>query len=180
MTASVKVIRKKRPDLEKIMAQYKHSYTIKVGFPEGMADVTYPENPERDKKLASFGLPPSRAPGEPAPTVKEVAAQNEFGVAEKHIPARPFMKRSTPRLIKLLHTYWKRNFEVLQRRVGSLDKAVAELGPLTADVIKKTITDLHDPPNAPLTIALKGSDNPLIDQGLMRATVTHDIKKDEK
>lgn len=178
MSASIKVISKKRVDLPKILSNYKHNYDIKVGFPEGMADVSYPENPEREKLLAKFGLPPSRAPGEPLPTVKEVAVKNEFGVSEERIPARPFMKRSTPPAIKLIRAYWKKNFEVLNRRVGSIDKAVQELAPLLVDVYKKTITDLHEPPNAPLTIALKGSDNPLIDSGLMRATVTSDIKKD--
>jgi hypothetical protein len=180
MTASIRVLRKKNPNTDKIMAKYKHSYTIKVGFPEGKADVVYPENPEREKKLKSLGLPPSRMAGEPMPTVKQVAAENEFGVPEKKVPARPFMKKSTPRVVRLMRKFWKSNIEALNKRAGSLDKAVQEIAPQIADVYKKMITDLHEPPNTELTIMIKGSDNPLIDSGLMRSTVTYDIVKDDK
>lgn len=184
MSAEIKVTRVKKQDMNKILKNYEHSYSIKVGFPEGMANVSYPDNPEREKKLKALGLPPSRAPGEAPPTVKQVAADNEFGVSEtigkKHIPARPFMKKSTPGIIKILSTFFRRRISLLNRGISSLDESVKEVAPLLADVVKKTITDLNTPANALLTVYLKGSDNPLIDSGLMRQTVTSDVIKDEK
>jgi hypothetical protein len=180
MSAEVKVIHKRAQDLKKILRNYSHSYSIKVGFPEGMADVSYPDNPKREAKLKKLGLPPSRKPGEPPPTVKQVAVENEFGVSDKKVPPRPFMKESTPGLVKLLNTFFKRRVRLINKGVSSLDESVKEIAPLLADVIKKTITDLNTPDNADLTVFLKGSDNPLIDTGLMRQTVTSDVIKDEK
>lgn len=180
MSAEIKVTRRKRGALQKVLKNYEHSYSIKVGFPEGMANVSYPDDPAREKKLKSLGLPPSRAPGEAPPTVKQVATENEFGVSEKRIPPRPFMKKSTPGLIKILNTFFKRRIRLLNRGLSSLEESVKEVAPLLSDVVKKTITDLNTPPNAPLTVLLKGSDNPLIDKGLMRQTVTYDVLKDEK
>ena len=180
MSAEIKVTRVKKQNIDKILKNYEHSYSIKVGFPEGMANVSYPDDPEREKKLKALGLPPSRAPGEAPPTVKQVAAENEFGVSEKRIPPRPFMKKSTPGLIKILSTFFRRRMTLLNRGLSSLDESVKEVAPLLADVVKKTITDLNTPANAPLTVFLKGSNNPLVDKGLMRQTVTYDVIKDEK
>jgi|SRR5579875_352496 len=42
---------------------------------------------------------------------------------------------------------------------------------ITADIQKK-IRDIHDPPNAPLTVKNKGFDNPLIHTGQLRQHVT--------
>ena len=49
---------------------------------------------------------------------------------------------------------------------------VAQMGAETEGAIKQYITDLKEPPNAPSTIRKKGSSNPLVDTGNMRASVT--------
>ena len=56
------------------------------------------------------------------------------------------------------------------RREGNL------IGAYAADVIQQRIVDLKDPPNSPITILLKGSSNPLIDQGHMRQSVTWEVE----
>lgn len=53
--------------------------------------------------------------------------------------------------------------------------ALSRLGILAQGDIQEEITTLSSPPNSPVTIARKGSDNPLIDTGAMRQAVTWKI-----
>ena len=58
-----------------------------------------------------------------------------------------------------------------------LDNRGANLvGAYAADVIQQRIVDLKEPPNSPITIALKGSSNPLVDTGHMRQSVTWEVE----
>lgn len=53
--------------------------------------------------------------------------------------------------------------------------ALSKLGILAQGDVQAEITALSSPPNSPVTIALKGSSNPLIDSGAMRQAVTWKI-----
>lgn len=53
--------------------------------------------------------------------------------------------------------------------------ALSRLGAMAQGDIQSEITSLSSPPNSPLTIAIKGSSNPLIDNGEMRGAVTWKI-----
>lgn len=55
------------------------------------------------------------------------------------------------------------------------DQIMEQVGAFAAGATQQYITDLRDPPNAPYTIEKKGSDNPLIDTGSMRASVTYKV-----
>lgn len=109
--------------------------------------------------------------------VASVAFTNEFGDASKRIPARPFFRNT----IKTHSTKWGDIF-AKQAKQGNAKGALNYLGNVIKGDIQKSITDLRTPPNAPLTIAMKGSSNPLIDTGFMRASVTYKIDevKDKK
>ena len=61
-----------------------------------------------------------------------------------------------------------------------MDKAADIIGARAAAVMKNTIRDFDDPPNAPSTIAKKKSANPLVDTGLMMQSVTWDVRKKKK
>ena len=56
-----------------------------------------------------------------------------------------------------------------------MEQVLNQVGAVAAGATQQYITDLKDPPNAPYTIEKKGSDNPLIDTGSMRASVTWKI-----
>lgn len=62
---------------------------------------------------------------------------------------------------------------------SNMDQVIEGVGILAAGATQQYITDLKTPSNAPFTIAKKGSDNPLIDTGRMRASVTSTVT-DEK
>lgn len=54
----------------------------------------------------------------------------------------------------------------------SLDMILEQVGAVSAGATQQYMTDLKEPPNAPYTIEQKGSDNPLIDTGYLRSSVT--------
>ena len=53
------------------------------------------------------------------------------------------------------------------------DRAIKLLGEFAEGGIKKYMTELKSPANAESTIKAKGSSNPLIDTGIMRANIKH-------
>ena len=116
--------------------------------------------------------------GKPHPKTGEteatVAAINEFGVESLNIPERPFMA-ATARDTKVgerLAIEVKRN--LFKQRSKFNWKAI---GRFYAKEVSTTIRDFSQPVNAPLTISLKGFNNPLVETGtLMRNVDTRVIQ----
>ena len=113
-------------------------------------------------------------------SVAEIAMIHEFGTAT--VPQRSFI-RST--LDKHGLTYSKQLAEGVQAAIvdavnGKLDtdqKALNRLGMRIKGDIQKRIAQGISPPNAPATIARKGSSTPLIDSGQLRASITYELRK---
>ena len=126
------------------------SLEIQVGFPEGMGD-----GYENGASLA------------------EVAAYNEFGGSSK--PARPFMRQSFENHQADLQS----GCDAANLRLnhgGTAEQALNELGLLAKGLVQEEIVEGGFAPNAPSTIAQKGSAQPLIDTGHMRQSVNYVIK----
>lgn len=102
------------------------------------------------------------------------AARVEFGAGNS--PERPFLRggirAATPKL---------------KAQAAGLAKAVADdrmapdtaaelLGASAAGEVKQYMTGPHFVPNAPSTIAKKGSSQPTIDSGQLRQAVTHTVE----
>lgn len=107
-------------------------------------------------------------------TVVEVATVNELGSSD--IPARPFMRQMADH-----------NADKIQLACGDMGKAIADgqsaqtamedLGDLLKGMVQDEITFGEFAPNAPATIARKGSSHPLIDTGLMRGSVESKVRR---
>lgn len=99
-------------------------------------------------------------------TMAQLGAIQHFGT--QTIPARPWLdvgvKTGAPDYL-----------EVLENHSDDLDTALEIIGQIAVGKVQVYITELQDPPNAPSTIAQKGSSNPLIDTGAMRQSVTYSI-----
>ena len=108
-------------------------------------------------------------------TIVEYATYSEFGTED--IPARPFLQ-STAQEQK---DRWATLSGQLFGRVldGKLlpRTALDALGTRAAADVKRKIVTLREPPNAPATIARKGSSNPLIDTNRMRAAIKHVVHR---
>ena len=87
------------------------------------------------------------------------------------IPARPWLipgvESATPDVIDTIASGIEKGLPT--------DQIMEQVGAIAAGATQQYITDLRDPPNAPYTIEKKGSDNPLIDTGSMRSSVTYKV-----
>lgn len=103
-----------------------------------------------------------------------IAAANEFGTANGHVPERSFLRATVDANAT---TYGDELDKAVRAHVDgrrTLDVGLGRLGARVEGDIKQFMTDLQDPPNAPSTIARKGSSNPLIDTGRLRAAIRHE------
>ena len=95
---------------------------------------------------------------------------NEYGVPEKRIPPRPFMKRTVDGNSRKWKNLVKN--DIKNSKKPDLQNTLNKLTTKVINDIQTTINELMFPPNAESTIRKKGFNNPLIDTGTMRDTVT--------
>ena len=97
-------------------------------------------------------------------TVAEVAFYNEFGTENGRIPERSFLRpvleENKEKIRKFVD---KLKLKIIGNKITER-KALGLLGEFVKSLVQKKITDLKNPPNAPSTIAKKGSSNPLVAQ----------------
>jgi phage gpG-like protein len=103
-----------------------------------------------------------------------LAVIHEFGVPQKRIPSRPFL-RST---FDAKRDDWRRLLERMAPQVLrgklSVEQALGLLGQrASADVKRRITTGSNFVPNAPITIARKGSSRPLIDTGRLMNSISY-------
>lgn len=92
------------------------------------------------------------------------------------IPERPFMRNSMRNNRDKYRQAMLSSASKLIYGEVSMHEVLAKLGAQAQGDIQKEITSLRSPPNSPVTIARKGSSNPLIDTGAMRQAVTWEIR----
>lgn len=107
-------------------------------------------------------------------TVAEIGFQNEFGFG--HIPERSFMRSTLKEHKKRIIAFQVQLAKRIISEEITTEKALALLGEFVADLIRRKIVSLQTPPNAPETIALKRSSNPLIDTGQLKNSITYQVK----
>ena len=113
------------------------------------------------------------------------AVWNEFGTAGGAsgggrggpIPERPFMRNAMKSNANKYGNALARSAAGILRGDVSAYSALDKLGQVAQQDIRNEITSLKSPPNSPVTIARKGSSNPLIDTGEMRNSVSYEVKK---
>jgi hypothetical protein len=106
--------------------------------------------------------------------VSDIAFFNEFGTRD--IPSRPFMRQAIDENIDSLFNMKDRIFSTVIDGKRTAAQGLGLLGEHVVGLIQKKIVDLREPPNTPETIERKGSDNPLVDTGQMRQSVTKVVK----
>lgn len=108
--------------------------------------------------------------GVPVPLV---AAVNEFGSKKAGVPERPFFRQALVGIERELRPIIVGN---INPRTMTLDHQTAGLiGQAASDRVKRSIATLKTPPNAPSTIARKGSSNPLVDSGKLRQSASYRV-----
>ena len=103
------------------------------------------------------------------------AVWQEFGTS-RGIPERPFMRGSVSKNKGKYKKQMTAAAKAITNGGLTMELAMDQLGAVAAGDIQAEIVALQDPPNAPSTIAKKGSSNPLIDTGAMRQSVTWKVR----
>lgn len=132
---------------------------------------------------------------EEASTVVEIATFNEFGTAGKQITQSSVFAGATPGATKgkgaipersyirstmdQKRATYQRLVELLAGEIYLKKKSIGQVLGLIAERIKgdiqRKIVTLKDPPNAPSTVAQKGSTNPLVDSGRLRQSIDYEV-----
>lgn len=131
---------------------------------------------EFENMVAQIGFP-SGINYEDGTSVAYVAAIQEFGAPAVNIPARPFMQPTvTEKKDTWVKTIEKSLPKVALGKMSAFD-VLDLVGMQAAADIQTKISSIYTPPNAPATIRAKGSAKPLIDTGLMLASVQNAVNK---
>ena len=129
---------------------------------------------EFDGLVAQIGFPSGQHYPD-GTNVAFVASIHEFGAPGAKIPARPFIQ-PTVRAKKdsWANTIRKKIPDVVTGKLTAFD-VLDLVGIQAAADIQTTISKVTSPPLSPITIARKGSAKPLIDTGLMMASVRNSV-----
>ena len=139
--------------------------------------------PEGKKLLAAFreleglevriGFQSGENAEENGADLAEVAAFNELGTV--HIPSRPFLRNSVDAHMGEIVPFVEDTLNrIVNNGMGAQD-TLQRTGSFMKGLVQKEIVSGHYAPNAPATIAKKGSDVPLVDDGQLRDSVNYQI-----
>lgn len=92
-----------------------------------------------------------------------VAAANEFGT--DRIPERSFIRSSFDEQLPKNRQLKQSLYSKILAGTLTTEHALGLLGQHNQSAIRQKIIDVREPPNAPSTVARKGSSNPLVDTG---------------
>ena len=109
-------------------------------------------------------------------TIGEVALINELGTRDGHVPARSFIASTFhDHPDELTELAAKVALDVIEHQVPAAE-AMNRAGALAAELMQRQILDHHIPPeNRPSTIAIKGSDHPLVDTDVLVKAISHAV-----
>lgn len=99
----------------------------------------------------------------------DIAMWNELGTSRA--PSRPFLRQTADTKESEIVAFLQKAVRPLLSGSGTAQSVLQKIGPYAKGLVQEQITDGDYVPNAPSTIARKGSDKPLIDTGLMRESV---------
>jgi hypothetical protein len=141
-----------KKELERELKKFRGYKSVTVGIHEGAGDV-----PDGNINMATLG------------------AVLNFGTDDGHIPARPWLEPGVA-------SGTKEYLQIISNGIKngeSLESVLDTVGIVATGKVQEFMTELSSPANAASTIKAKGADNPLIDEGHLRASVTYQVTSDK-
>ena len=130
-----------------------------------------------DSAQVLVGIPEANAGGGRKLDNVQLAFLHSNGSPVHHIPARPFIEPAIEQEADAIGGYFEQAFEyALDGDTSGMMKALDKAGQKGENAVKRYIGSAALAPNAPSTIARKGSSAPLIDTGMLKASVTHIVE----
>lgn len=111
--------------------------------------------------------------------VAQVWDWQESGLPAQNIPPRPAIRVGFMAPIKKgsYDNYFIESIQRVAEGKSTFKQEYTKLGTMAKVDLKKAVANWDTPRNAPLTVALKGFDNPLIDTGLLYDSIDFKIDK---
>lgn len=141
-----------RDFIDQILAQHRVAPMVAVGIQGAHASA-----PHGDENL----------------TVADVAAINEFGLG---VPARPFMRLTFEQRAGDLQKLGRGLEQRVLQGSMTVTNALLIMGADAVGKVRATIDSGVAPPNAPSTIARKGSSKPLVNFGQLKGSITSEVR----
>lgn len=102
-----------------------------------------------------------------------VAATNEFGSEDGHVPERSFLRSTVKEQQRKYAGQLAADLGKLVDGKMDMEQVLGRLGEVAKRDVQRKIVALKEPENADRTVAAKGSSNPLVDTGRMRQSIDY-------
>lgn len=127
-----------------------------------------------DGSVTKVGYPsPSPLHMDAGVSLADLAFIHEYGSPKRGIPSRPFMRLTITATIRARKALMKKLHAQVSSGKLTAKQALSQLGEWYAGQTKRIVAQGSFKPNKPSTIARKGSSRPLIDEGILRNSITH-------
>ena len=134
----------------------------------------------QDNSAVYVGVPAQSGAYEDGAGVATIAAVQEFGSADGHIPERSFLRVPLRSNQELFASIIKNQAPLVIRGEITMRQMMDQLGARGAAVSQEAISEGISPDNAESTKARKGSSTPLVGKdGYLRPSITHVVSEDE-
>lgn len=108
-------------------------------------------------------------------TTAGIGFAHEFGTAT--LPERSFIRSTIQEKKKDIISLQKKLLKKIVRGDMKLEDGLGLIGEFMSDAIREKIVAIDSPPNLPVTIAKKGSSNPLIDTSQMKNSIIYEVNR---
>lgn len=156
------------------------TFKVNAGETAGFAGYLRSSGEYKNEETRKAEAKASGKPMKPAApvSVAQVAAFNEYGTASA--PERPFVRTAMAEHTKEMKRLTKKAAaQVVDGKMGK-SQAIGLLCQKVIDWIAQSIDSNVPPPNAPSTVAAKGSSHTLIDTGQMKNSLDWEIRGNKK
>ena len=111
-------------------------------------------------------------------TVFQIGMIHEFGVPEKNIPRRSFIRVPIENNIKEITKLIENNHKLVSENAMSAKVALDRIGIKAQNTIKESFRNNDWKANSRATIKRKGSSRPLIDTGQLIGSISYIVEKE--
>ena len=111
-------------------------------------------------------------------TVFQIGMIHEFGVPEKNIPRRSFIRVPIENNIKEITKLIENNHKLVSENVMSAEVALNRIGIKAQNTIKESFRNNDWKANSRATVKRKGSSRPLIDTGQLIGSISYIVEKE--
>jgi hypothetical protein len=123
-----------------------------------------------------IGVPASAKAEADGTSMVLVAAVNEFGSSDGHIPERPFLRQGVKAGADKFERLNRVNLRLIVQGKKSVEESLEQLGVVAVGEVKRNFIKGEFKENAPATIERKGSSRPLINSGSLRQSITYVVE----